>query len=312
VSLHPHPDLVARFSADASPPDGMVGIAVSGGADSLALLLLAAAAWPGRVIAATVDHRLRVESADEAAYVAEICARLGVEHETLVPVAPITGSLQAAARGARYALLDAWRARHEAGCIMTAHHADDQAETLMMRLNRGAGLGGLAGIRRVNGFVVRPLLGWRRTDLAAIVAATGIAAVADPSNTDRRYDRVRIRAALADADWVDAHGLAASAAHLADAETAMAWMAARMFETHVAVDGDALVLDPSGLPEELIRRLLLAAIARIDPLADPSGPALDRLLLTLRASGQASMGAALCRGGARWRVYPAPPRRAGK
>lgn len=308
----PDPDLVARFSADASPPDGLVGVAVSGGPDSLALLLLAAAAWPGRVAAATVDHRLRPEAAAEAAYVGRICARLGVAHAILTPAAPITGSLQAAARKARYALLEAWRARMGAGCVMTAHHADDQAETLLMRLNRSAGLGGLAGIRRANGLVLRPLLGWRRAELATIVAAAGIAPVADPSNEDDRFDRVRIRAALTRADWIDIPALAASAAYLADAEAAMAWTVARLVDERVAAEGDALVLDPADLPEELLRRLLLTLIARIDPAAAPGGPALDRLLGVLRAGGQASMGGALCRGGARWRIAAAPPRRAGK
>ncbi len=312
VSLLPDPDLVARFAADASPPSGMVGVAVSGGPDSLALLLLAAAAWPGRVTVATVDHGLRPEAAAEAAYVGEICARLDVPHEILVPVAPITGSVQAAARAARYALLETWRARRGAGCVMTAHHADDQAETLLMRLNRAAGLGGLAGIRRANGFVLRPLLGWRRAELAAIVAAAGITPVSDPSNHDDRFDRVRMRASLAQIDWIDIEAFAASAGHLADAEAAMAWTVAQLFEQRVTAEGDSLILDPSDLPDEIVRRLILRMIARIDPSASPGGPSLDRLRATLRAGDQASMGAALCRGGARWRVAPAPPRRGGK
>lgn len=312
MSLLPHPDLVARFSADASPPAGLVGIAVSGGPDSLALLLLAAAAWPVRVIAATVDHGLRPEAAAEAAHVGAICARLSVPHETLTPAAPITGSLQAAARSARYGLLESWRMRHGAGCVMTAHHADDQAETLLMRLNRAAGLGGLAGIRRTNGLVLRPLLGWRRAKLAAIVQAAGIEPVFDPSNHDDRFDRVRMRAALARSDWIDVSAVAASASHLADAEAAMAWMVARLSEERVVAEDDAFALDPAGLPDELVRRLVLDMIARVDPVAAPGGPALDRLLAALRAGGQASIGETLCRGGSRWWVTLAPPRRAGK
>ncbi|MBY8824589.1 tRNA lysidine(34) synthetase TilS [Sphingomonas colocasiae] len=312
MSPVPDPDLVARFGADASPPPGAVGIAVSGGPDSLALLLLAAAAWPERVIAATVDHGLRPEAAAEAAYVGAICARRGIAHETLVPATPITGSLQAAARTARYGLLENWRARHGAGCVMTAHHADDQAETLLMRLNRSAGLGGLAGIRRANGFVLRPLLGWRHSELVAIVEAAGIEPVSDPSNHDDRFDRVRMRAALAGSDWIDVRAVAASASHLADAEAAMAWMVARLSEERVVVEDEAFLLDPAGLPDELVRRLVLDMIARVDPVAAPGGPPLDRLLATLRAGGQASIGAALCRGGPRWRVAPAPARRGGK
>lgn len=312
MSLVPDSDLVARFCADASPPARAVGIAVSGGPDSLALLLLAAAAWPERVIAATIDHGLRSEAAAEAAYVGAICARLGIPHETLVPATPISGSLQASARTARYGLLESWRARHGAGCVMTAHHADDQAETLLMRLNRAAGLGGLAGIRRTNGFVLRPLLGWRRAELAAIVEKAGIEPVSDPSNHDDRFDRVRMRAALARSDWIDVRAVAASASHLADAEAAMIWMVARLCEERIVAEDNALVLDPTGLPDELVRRLVLDMIARVDPVAAPGGPPLDRLLATMRAGGQASMGAALCRGGPRWRVAPAPARRASK
>jgi tRNA(Ile)-lysidine synthase len=302
--------LVERFRTGVPVPDGMVGVAVSGGPDSVALLLLAAAAWPGRVVAATVDHGLRAEAAEEARFVAGICAAIDVPHETLRPAGPITGSLQAAARVARYALLEDWRQRTGAGCVMTAHHADDQAETLMMRLNRGAGLGGLAAIRAANRAVLRPLLGWRRAELAAIVAAAGIVPVADPSNRDARFDRVRVRDALAGADWIDARALAASASHLADAEAAMTWMVAQLADQRVRECGDAVLLDPAGLPAELVRRLVLRVIARIDPAASPAGPALDRVLGTLAAGGQASIGAVLCRGGSAWRFAAAPPRSA--
>jgi tRNA(Ile)-lysidine synthase len=299
------PAAVARFRAAVPAFEGSIGVAVSGGPDSLALLLLAAAAWPGRVVAATVDHRLRPEAADEARHVAEICRTRGVPHEILTPSAPITGSLQAAARAARYALLEEWRDRHGASWIMTAHHADDQAETLLMRLNRGAGLRGLAGVRRINGQILRPLLGWRRDELGAIVAASGVVPVADPSNADPRFDRVRIRQGLAAAPWIDAAALAQSAAHLAEAEDALTWTAARLAEDRVSADATALVLDPAGIPPALLRRMVEAIL---HPDA-PSGPALDRLIAALRAGEQASMGDTLCRGGPRWRFTPAPPRR---
>lgn len=307
----PPADAVARLRAAVPPFEGAIGVAVSGGPDSLALLLLAAAAWPDRAIAATVDHGLRPESAAEAAHVAAICARLGVLHETLIPDRPITGSLQDAARRARYALLEAWRERHAAAWVMTAHHADDQAETLLMRLNRGAGVGGLAGVRRINGHVLRPLIDWRRAELGAIVESAGFSAVDDPSNRDPRFDRARLRAAIAGADWLDPAAVARSASHLADAEHALEWMTARLAGERIMADADGVVLDPAGLPPLLVRRLALAALARVDPGATPPGPALDRLLESLGAGRQMSMGAALCRGGATWRFIAAPPRRAG-
>ncbi|MBB5684030.1 tRNA lysidine(34) synthetase TilS [Sphingobium boeckii] len=307
------PDLIERFRSPLAWIDAAtarIGVAVSGGPDSLALLMLAHGAWPGRVHAATVDHGLRPEAAHEAAFVAGLCAAQGIAHSTLSPTCPITGSVQQAARRARYALLEEWRTTHGLMCIMTAHHADDQAETLLMRLNRGAGVGGLAGIRAENGHVIRPLLAWRREDLAAIVSNCGLHHVNDPSNADSRFDRVRMRTALRTAEWIDIPALARSAAHLADAEAALSWAADRLESEHIIEEEQRLVFDPASLPEELVRRLLLRAIARLDPSAEPSGPELDRALAALRSGRKTSLGALVLSGGKRWRIAPAPPRRA--
>src|SRR5690606_9722008 len=110
-----------------------VGLAVSGGPDSLALLLLAAAARPGLVAVATVDHGLRPASADEAAMVAEVCSQLGVSHRTLLTdwPEPPQANIQSAARAMRYRLLGEWAEEQGLPAIATAHHADDQAETLL-------------------------------------------------------------------------------------------------------------------------------------------------------------------------------------
>ncbi len=304
------PALVERFRADLAAltggAPGRLGVAVSGGPDSLALLLLARAACPGEVAAATVDHKLRPESAAEAAFVAELCAGLGVPHALLAADRAISGNVQAGARALRYRLLGAWAAAEGVRWLLTAHHADDQAETLLMRLARGAGLAGLSGVRAANGAVLRPLLGWRRAELAGIVSAAGLTPVADPSNADESYDRVRVRRRLAEAPWLDAAQLARSAGALAEAEAALDWAAARLIEERVRQEGDAVRFDPAGLPAELRRRILLHLLGAAEP---PRGDALQRLLATLEAGGTATLAGVKCEGGPAWRLTPAPPRR---
>jgi tRNA(Ile)-lysidine synthase len=265
----PSRDQIERFRRDLAGLEGVperIGLAVSGGADSLALLLLAHGACPGRVEAASVDHRLRAANAEEAAAVAAVCAALGVPHAILSdPAADIAGaSIQAQARALRYRLLAAWADARGLAVLATAHHSDDQAETVLMRLARGAGLGGLAGIRadRSEGAIriVRPLIGWRRAELAAIVEEAGIAPADDPSNRCDAYDRTRYRALLAGTDLLPPERLAASASHLAEAEEALAWAADRLWHERVRQEGGALLLDPEGLPPELVRRLAARAI----------------------------------------------------
>ncbi|HWU02750.1 MAG TPA: tRNA lysidine(34) synthetase TilS, partial [Novosphingobium sp.] len=197
-------DLARLWPEGQRDPALKLGVAVSGGPDSLALLLLAAAALPGRVMAATVDHGLRAESAAEAAEVARVCTQIGVSHATLA-IAVADGNVQAQARAGRYAALAQWAQQAGVAALCSAHHADDQAETLLMRLNRGSGVAGLAGVRE-RGLVpgtrlplLRPVLGWRRAELAGVVAEAGFAAADDPSNRDDAYDRVRMRKALAGA-----------------------------------------------------------------------------------------------------------------
>jgi tRNA(Ile)-lysidine synthase len=307
------PDLITRFRRDlaalAGAEPGRIGVAVSGGPDSVALLLLAAAACPDAVAAATVDHGLRPESAAEAAFVAALCAARGIPHEVLAPDEPIGGSLQAAARAARYALLEAWRKRAGIDWLLTAHHLDDQAETVVMRLNRGAGVAGLSGVRAINGRVLRPLLGWRRAELAAIVDAAGIEAIDDPSNADPRFDRARLRQALKDSDWLDPGPVARSAAALAEAEDALAWMTEQLLAERAHEAAGAWLLDPSNLPAELRRRLLLAVLDRLDPIKAPRGDEVTRLLAALEIGATATLAGVKCKGGEIWRFELAPARR---
>ena len=189
-----------------------VVLAVSGGPDSLALLL-AAEAWrnsrdsslpPLRFCVATVDHRLRPASAAEAAFVADLCRSFGLPHRTLVwEVTASAGNLSEEARLARYDLLTTFARSQKAGLVLTAHHEDDQLETHVMRARRGSGPVGLAAMRPVRelapGIVLaRPFLDIPGARLKASVAARGLAAVDDPTNRDPAYERVRVRTGLAE------------------------------------------------------------------------------------------------------------------
>ncbi len=259
-------------------------------------------------MAATVDHGLRPEARQEAEFVAELCAARNIPHTILSPASPIAGSVQAAARKARYRLLNEWAVANAVTWIATAHHTDDQAETLLMRLNRGAGVAGLAGVRATNGRIVRPVLGWRRTELAAVVAAEGISPIDDPSNQDLRYDRVRIRQNLAGADWLDAERLAVSAGLLAEAHTALEWSGAKLASERLVLGSYSVKMDATLLPRELRRRLVLMALGHIDPAIVPRGEALVALIAALGRGETRTLGGVLCKGGTVWRFSRATPR----
>lgn len=315
----PAPSLVDRFRAGLAalgPPAMPLGIAFSGGPDSLALLLLAAAAFPGEVRAATVDHGLRAESAAEAAFAARVCESLAVPHTSLRASVAAGASVQAHAREARYRALGEWMTAHRVPTLLTAHHLDDQAETLLMRLMRGAGVAGLAGIRARRpladgtGELLRPLLGWRRSELAQIAAASGLQPVFDASNRDDSFDRVRLRRRLAKTPWLDPLPLARSAAALADAEEALQAMAERAFAEAVEDSGGGLFLRPENLPAEMRRRLLLLCLRRFAPEAAPRGGQVSELLASLDGGGAATLaGVKFTAAADGWRIAPAPPRR---
>jgi tRNA(Ile)-lysidine synthase len=311
-------EAVERFAADLGalvPPDMRLGVAVSGGPDSLALLLLAAEARPGMVEAATVDHRLRAESAEEAEMVAGICQQLGLAHRTLLadwPEAPTT-NVQAAARAMRYRLLNEWAIDRGLFAVATAHHADDQAETLLLRLLRGAGVGGLGATRAKRPLseqvlLVRPLLGWRKSELVALAADAGLDPVDDPSNRDPKHDRSRIRSLLQDSDWADPARLAASASALRDADEALDWALAPLIGSRISQEGDALLVEPLDLPRELKRRLLLAAFAEL-AAPPPRGPDAMRALDALERGETVTLSGLKLQGGARWRLTLEPQRR---
>lgn len=193
------PDLDQLFAPVAE--EKAIGLAVSGGVDSLALMLMAHEWALGRQIALkvfSVDHRLRPQSGDECAFVQQVATRLGLEAEILrwEGEKPRAG-LQAAARAARYRLLFAAMKAQAIKVLATGHQCEDQAETVLMRLAHGSGLEGLKGMEALSardGVVLfRPLLGLGRAQLAARVAEAGLEPVDDPSNTQIAFERVRWR-----------------------------------------------------------------------------------------------------------------------
>ncbi len=331
----PAPALTARFLADLAAlwpeaeRNGPLGLAVSAGPDSLALLLLAHAALPGQIAVASVDHGLRPEAAGEVALVERIAGARGIVFTALrVDLAP--GNVQARAREARYAALAGWARDMALGALATAHHTDDQAETLLMRLNRGSGLAGLAGVRARTAItgnettLLRPLLGWRKAELAQVVAACGITPVSDPSNTNPDFDRVQMRNRLAEArDWLDPVQLAASAAHLAESWQALDWYAECDWHEMVmpgdAAPGAAGYIYCANAPRVVGIETLVRIIAALGGHATraEAARAWDRLW----QGNNASIGGVLAQAGIErvekvgvmmrvWRFRPEPPRNA--
>ncbi len=269
-------------------------LAVSGGADSTALLHLAHG-WSGRLrrdpkrlVAVTIDHQLRPESAAEAAQVAQQARSLGISHRTLAWCGekPATG-LQAAARTARSRLLagvaqELARDASGAVAIVTAHTADDQAETMLMRLARGSGVDGLAaipsegtaatpdGVEAAGSFpVLRPLLAVPHARLVITLETAGIAFVEDPSNRNARFERVRVREALRVLEGlgVTRDALARTAARMQAARRALERAADELEARAVTmvlglvheIDLDGFVGAPDETAVRVLRRVLTAA-----------------------------------------------------
>jgi len=306
-------NLAARVSLSLAAPH--FAVAVSGGADSMALLLLAAA-WARRrgiaLTALTVDHRLRAASTAEAEQVATWCAARDVPHATLVwrGVKP-GGNVQAGARAARYRLLGQWCTRHRVAHLLVAHHLEDQAETVLLRLGRGSGVDGLTGMGEVSTsegmFLLRPLLGVPKARLVATLRAAKQDWIEDPSNANSAYQRVRVRQAM---ELLAPNGLAAQRI------VATAQRMRRVQATLVAATGELAsrvlpfqaegwcTIDLPALataPDELALRALRDRLCRVGGQRLP--PRLERLealLLALRAGQGAGRTLHACRV-AEWR-----------
>lgn len=243
-----------------------LGVAVSGGGDSVALMHIAADWARGRrIMVATVDHGLRPESAAEARSVSRAARALGLRHATLLWQRETeTGNLMASARDARLRLLSGWALRNELPAVALGHTADDQAETLLMRLARGSGIDGLASMAEWRDAFgarwLRPMLGVGRTDLRAWLSARGIGWIDDPGNENDDFERVRIRRAIA-AVGLDTAALARAANHIGEARDALSHYAAHASQDAVLRQGSVtLPRRPfRDAPTEIRRRLLVAA-----------------------------------------------------
>ncbi len=274
-------------------PGTAVVCAVSGGADSLALLVLAVTAGC-EVTAVHVDHGLRRGSAGEAQVVAEAAARFGARFRAERVELVEGANLEARARAARYAVLPP--------DVLTGHTADDQAETMLVNLLRGAGVDGLAGIRPER----RPLLGLRRADTADLCRVLELDPVVDSMNLDERFTRVRVRHELlpllndiAGCDIVPV--LTRQSSHLREAADLLSVLASNLDPT----DAKALTAAPRPLAAVSLREWLRAETAAEHPV---DAAAIDRVLRVARGETRATEvagGHRVARRGQRLRVEPA-------
>lgn len=248
-----------------------LAVALSGGADSLALVVLLrdwVAAQGGSVVALTVDHRLRPGSTAEAGRVAGLCRELGLEHHLLTWRGPKPESnLQAAARRARYGLLMGWCARNGVLHLATAHHRDDQAETLLLRLERGSGLDGLAAMAVLRELaalrLLRPLLAESKARLEATLRARGLGWIEDPSNENLLFARIRLRGLLEGQGGASSARLALAASHLGRARSALERATSALTAHCVAVDPAGFARLTPGPLLEAEPEIALRALSRV-------------------------------------------------
>jgi tRNA(Ile)-lysidine synthase len=322
-------------------------LAVSGGPDSIALMVLAAR-WRAalkrgpQLVAVTIDHRLRAESAREARAVKQLAGRLRIRHRTMrwTGDKPATG-LQEAARAARYRLLAVAARAARAGHILTAHTLDDQAETVLLRMARGSGLTGLAAMARESILIgqtraslrraaplllVRPLLDLPKARLLATLDAGLVSFCDDPSNRDPRFTRARLRELMPvlAGEGLDAKRLALLARRLRRAEATIEFavgVAAVAVSDAAWTYGDPILLDAekfNRLPAEVALRVLGRAIVhsagelplrlgRLEVLYDMLAQA-DRAPPRHNRLRRTLAGALITLAGGRLTIERAPPR----
>ena len=254
-------------------PDTL-GVAVSGGSDSLSLLYLINS-WSNKknlkIVILTVDHNLRNGSADEALYVGELCNKLGLIHKTLFwDHEDIEGNLSASAREARYRLMQ--NSIPSDAILITGHTLDDQAETFLMRLRRGSGVDGLASMAEQSYLsfgndgitIFRPLLDFERQTLRKVLKFYKVDWIEDPTNNDQSFERVRVRDLLAHfVDLgIDKNIIGRTALLMQSAKTALNHFASDCYEKFGSCDNGDIIFDFSEFskqPLDVKRRLISAA-----------------------------------------------------
>ena len=305
VADHIVADLRRQFT---STLPARIGVAISGGGDSIALLHLLVACFkddPVEILAATVDHQLRIDARQEAVWAGSVARKLGVRHEILTwqDAPQPSGNLQAQARDARYWLLTEWAKRNGVPVLALGHTADDQAETVVMRLARASGVNGLAGIpqrRTLNGVtLLRPLLSVRREDLRYYLREQGQDWIEDPSNEDEHYDRVRIRKALPELEKIGltVPALATVAQNMNKARKALDWYVFLAARDMAQIKAGAMVFDLRKfrtLPDEIAHRLIQRAVLWISGSRYP-----PRRLPMIEATEQARRGGSATLSGCR-------------
>ena len=254
-------------------PDTL-GVAVSGGSDSLSLLYLINS-WSNKknlkIVILTVDHNLRNGSADEALYVGELCNKLGLMHKTLFwDHEDIEGNLSASAREARYRLMQ--NSIPSDAILITGHTLDDQAETFLMRLRRGSGVDGLASMAEQSYLsfgndgitIFRPLLDFERQTLRKVLKFYKVDWIEDPTNNDQSFERVRVRDLLARfvEIGIDKNTIGRTALLMQSAKTALNHFASDCYEKFGSCDNGDIIFDFSEFskqPLDVKRRLISAA-----------------------------------------------------
>lgn len=279
-----------------------VGVALSGGGDSMALLHLLHDCFSSEVElhAATVDHGLRPEAAAEAKAAGAAAEQLGISHEVLRwEVGPREGNLQNQAREARYDLLTSWARSKDIQVLAVGHTADDQAETVLMRMARASGVTGLSGMaeRRVHNGVtlLRPLLDVTRSELRGYLQRRGISWAEDPSNEDARFERVRVRRALEGlADLgLTPEVLSKVARNMTKAREALDWYVFLAARDQVHLQAGAVVLCQRKfrtLPSEISHRLLVRAFQWVSGAAyPPRRVPMEKAVLAARNGGSITL-----------------------
>ena len=300
MSLEPPQDILSHLSEVFAqlPKDVVIGVAVSGGSDSVALLLALRAAMPqAHLHAATVDHGLRAEAKEEAHWVNALCDKLGVAHTTLtVSDLPKGPNLQARARCARYDALAAWGRAMACSRICLGHSQTDVAENFLIRLARGSGVDGLSVMRgrwTDRGMEwLRPLLAFSRADLQDFLCAQRQGWCNDPSNEDPAFMRVRMRQAAPDLEalGLTGHRLAATATRMSYVQEALEFSTRELWPQVAQIDFTDVLFDQvalSRLPREFVERMVSDALNWIS--GQPYRPRNSALLRAIAAKKTATL-----------------------